>query len=241
MNPNQPDGNIMTFTSPDRELGRLYHEGGKLQFSGNASEAAKVFFDYVIKENNSFLTLVEEQNNQLHGELLAVEHDRDHWKNNHDHQVKCARVIKCRHDIPVERALLHDALLAAVPEGTQGTSEAMDVVTRLPTLEHVLEVYNAAKKLVKCKGRYHAELNYRALAETFGVSLPVTQPVTPEQTAAMQELTDISQDMGLYESTGRVVSEDTWNKLQQMIAEPAAPSEALRELMTREPKCKREC
>lgn len=30
-------------------------------------------------------------------------------------------------------------------------------------------VYAAAQKLVKCKGRYHAELNYKALAELFGV------------------------------------------------------------------------
>ncbi|EEN6524061.1 ead/Ea22-like family protein [Salmonella enterica] len=30
----------------------------------------------------------------------------------------------------------------------------------------------AAEKLVRCKGRYHSELNYRALAKLFGVNTP---------------------------------------------------------------------
>lgn len=33
----------------------------------------------------------------------------------------------------------------------------------LAKLEWLLEVGNAAKKLIECKGRYHAELNYQAL------------------------------------------------------------------------------
>ena len=34
------------------------------------------------------------------------------------------------------------------------------------------DIARAAEKLVKCKGRYHAELNYKALAELFGVTVP---------------------------------------------------------------------
>lgn len=38
-------------------------------------------------------------------------------------------------------------------------------------------VSDAAEKLVRCKGRYHSELNYRALAGLFGVSVPHLPPM----------------------------------------------------------------
>ncbi|YCI31039.1 hypothetical protein M1E08_09505 [Erwinia sp. PK3-005] len=52
----------------------------------------------------------------------------------------------------------------------------------------------AAEKLIRCKGRYHAEQNYRALAALFGVTTPdITPPVdstafvdtTPQQVEAL--------------------------------------------------------
>ena len=38
----------------------------------------------------------------------------------------------------------------------------------------------AAEKLVRCKGRYHSEQNYRALAELFGVKTPDLPPLETE-------------------------------------------------------------
>lgn len=38
----------------------------------------------------------------------------------------------------------------------------------------------AAEKLVRCKGRYHSELNYRALAALFGVTTPNLPPLEHE-------------------------------------------------------------
>ncbi|EDQ7908559.1 ead/Ea22-like family protein [Salmonella enterica] len=38
----------------------------------------------------------------------------------------------------------------------------------------------AAEKLVRCKGRYHSELNYRALAKLFGVITPDLPPLEYE-------------------------------------------------------------
>lgn len=38
----------------------------------------------------------------------------------------------------------------------------------------------AAEKLVRCKGRYHSELNYRALAKLFGVITPDLPPLEHE-------------------------------------------------------------
>jgi hypothetical protein len=175
---------------------------------------------------------VEEQNNQLHAELLTMEHDRDHWKANHDHQVECAHVLKSRKDMPVDRVILHQALLALTPEGRSEAQRAMDVVTSVPRLEHVLDVYAAAEKLVKCKGRYHAELNYKALAALFGVEVPQPVKPTPQQLAAMQELTDLQQQM---EVNLQQLSPEAFDQIQKLIEEPPAPSEQLRALMTRQP------
>ncbi|MDW2636322.1 ead/Ea22-like family protein [Citrobacter portucalensis] len=42
------------------------------------------------------------------------------------------------------------------------------------------EIVAAAEKLVRCKGRYHSELNYRALAKLFGVTMPDLPPLEHE-------------------------------------------------------------
>lgn len=41
-------------------------------------------------------------------------------------------------------------------------------------------IVTAAEKLVRCKGRYHSELNYRALAKLFGVITPDLPPLEHE-------------------------------------------------------------
>ncbi|EBP3237032.1 ead/Ea22-like family protein [Salmonella enterica] len=55
----------------------------------------------------------------------------------------------------------------------------------------------AAEKLVRCKGRYHSELNYRALAKLFGVITPDLPPLVHENVhyadAADVEITALRQ------------------------------------------------
>ncbi|EFQ1940311.1 ead/Ea22-like family protein [Salmonella enterica] len=55
----------------------------------------------------------------------------------------------------------------------------------------------AAEKLVRCKGRYHSELNYRALAKFFGVITPDLPPLVHENVhyadAAEVEITALRQ------------------------------------------------
>lgn len=53
--------------------------------------------------------------------------------------------------------------------------EAKDA--QIAELEHVK---GAAEKLVRCKGRYHSEQNYRALAALFGVKTPDLPPLPGE-------------------------------------------------------------
>lgn len=55
----------------------------------------------------------------------------------------------------------------------------------------------AAEKLVRCKGRYHSELNYRVLAKLFGVITPDLPPLVHENVhyadAAEVEITALRQ------------------------------------------------
>ena len=46
----------------------------------------------------------------------------------------------------------------------------------------------AAEKLVRCKGRYHSEQNYRALATLFGVTAPDLPPIDGDSEAVIAEL-----------------------------------------------------
>lgn len=47
-------------------------------------------------------------------------------------------------------------------------------------LEKAQIINAAAEKLVRCKGRYHSEQNYRALAALFGVTTPDLPPLEHE-------------------------------------------------------------
>ncbi|HFZ8365441.1 TPA: ead/Ea22-like family protein [Salmonella enterica subsp. enterica serovar Typhimurium] len=62
----------------------------------------------------------------------------------------------------------------------------------------------AAEKLVRCKGRYHSELNYRALAKLFGVITPDLPPLEHENVhyadAAEVEITALRQHIAELEA-----------------------------------------
>lgn len=47
-------------------------------------------------------------------------------------------------------------------------------------IDDIEPIRAAAEKLVRCKGRYHSELNYRALAALFGVTTPDLPPLEHE-------------------------------------------------------------
>ncbi len=54
-------------------------------------------------------------------------------------------------------------------------------------LEKAQTIRAAAEKLVRCKGRYHSEQNYRALAALFGVNTPDLPPLDGEPRAVTVE------------------------------------------------------
>ncbi|EAQ6127336.1 hypothetical protein AXA88_01735 [Salmonella enterica] len=76
-----------------------------------------------------------------------------------------------------------------------------DARGKLEAAEHRIAeqsaIVAAAEKLVRCKGRYHSELNYRALAKLFGVITPDLPPLEHENVhyadAAEVEITALRQ------------------------------------------------
>ncbi|MGR5949930.1 ead/Ea22-like family protein [Raoultella planticola] len=56
----------------------------------------------------------------------------------------------------------------------------VNVLALVEALEKAQSINSAAEKLVRCKGRYHSEQNYRALAALFGVTTPDLPPLDSE-------------------------------------------------------------
>lgn len=56
----------------------------------------------------------------------------------------------------------------------------LDFVALVEVLEKAHDINAAAEKLVLCKGRYHSEQNYRALAALFGATTPDLPPLDEE-------------------------------------------------------------
>lgn len=62
-----------------------------------------------------------------------------------------------------------------------------DLKELVEALEKAQAINAAAEKLVRCKGRYHSEQNYRALAALFGVNTPDLPPLDDESHAVTVE------------------------------------------------------
>ncbi|UYY75204.1 ead/Ea22-like family protein [Klebsiella michiganensis] len=71
-------------------------------------------------------------------------------------------------------------------------------------IDDIEPIRAAAEKLVRCKGRYHSEQNYRALAALFGVTTPDLPPIEHENVhyadAAEMEIAALRQRIAELES-----------------------------------------
>ncbi|MCS6647266.1 ead/Ea22-like family protein [Klebsiella pneumoniae subsp. pneumoniae] len=102
-----------------------------------------------------------------------------------------------------------DADIADLGSGEQPAVMAWNYQqARIDVLVEVLEkaqtINAAAEKLVRCKGRYHSEQNYRALAALFGVKTPDLPPLEHENVhyadAAEMEIAALRQRIAELES-----------------------------------------
>ncbi len=81
---------------------------------------------------------------------------------------------------------------------------AQESFERQQYISEVEPIRAAAEKLVRCKGRYHSEQNYRALAALFGVNTPDLPPLEHENVhyadAAEMEIAALRQRIAELES-----------------------------------------
>lgn len=68
-----------------------------------------------------------------------------------------------------------------------------DLKELVEALEKAQTINAAAEKLVRCKGRYHSEQNYRELAALFGVKTPDLPPLDSESRTVTVKLPDLRQ------------------------------------------------
>ncbi|EPD8735272.1 ead/Ea22-like family protein [Escherichia coli] len=76
-------------------------------------------------------------------------------------------------------------------------------------------IKSAAEKLVRCKGRYHSEQNYRALAALFGVTVPDLPPLEAESVSQTYKLNELSGNSpvtpdGWISCSERMPPQDDW-------------------------------
>ncbi|HIE9390547.1 TPA: ead/Ea22-like family protein [Klebsiella pneumoniae] len=114
-----------------------------------------------------------------------------------------------------------DALGSAVCEATSGynaipkyqridnldfiaLANPANILALVEVLKKAQAIKAAAEKLVRCKGRYHSEQNYRALAALFGVTTPDLPPLEHENVhyadAAEMEIAALRQRIAELES-----------------------------------------
>ncbi|HGP1071261.1 TPA: ead/Ea22-like family protein [Klebsiella pneumoniae] len=81
---------------------------------------------------------------------------------------------------------------------------AQESFERQQLISELEPIRAAAEKLVRCKGRYHSEQNYRALAALFGVNTPDLPPLEHENVhhadAAEMEIKALRQRIAELES-----------------------------------------
>lgn len=98
-----------------------------------------------------------------------------------------------------------------------------DLKELVEALEKAQTINAAAEKLVRCKGRYHSEQNYRALAALFGVNTPDLPPLEHENVhhadAAEMEIAALRQRIAELES--RTVKLPKLKMLEDYLAEVA--------------------
>ncbi|HFT2748702.1 ead/Ea22-like family protein [Klebsiella quasipneumoniae] len=119
------------------------------------------------------------------------------------------------------------------PAETMGLVEALESEKRIcatwrktakstgEKLEKAQTINAAAEKLVRCKGRYHSEQNYRSLAALFGVNIPDLPPLEHENVhyadAAEMEIEALRQRIAeLEESNAQVIqSRDHYKRMTE--------------------------
>ena len=143
---------------------------------------------------------------------------------NHDEIMVCEHISKRRpHDAefialanPANVLALVEELEKAQQYAKERDEENQDLMLTIGRFrvesEGLESIRAAAEKLVRGKGRYHSEQNYRALAALFGVTTPDLPPLDSESSAVTVKLTDINEFLA-------EVHDKTLNRAFRLLAE----------------------
>ncbi|EOY4404072.1 ead/Ea22-like family protein [Klebsiella michiganensis] len=99
---------------------------------------------------------------------------------------------------------------------------AQESCERHQLISELVPIRAAAEKLVRCKGRYHSEQNYRALAALFGVKTPDLPPLEHENVhyadAAEMEIEALRQRIAELESRTVKLPDDAEHDIMAPVA-----------------------
>lgn len=134
----------------------------------------------------------------------------------HDEIMVCEHISKERPHDAMFIALANPANVLALVEALEKAQRyieelrewnaglAQESCERQQLISELEPISAAAEKLVRCKGRYHSEQNYRALAALFGVTTPDLPPLEHENVhyadAAEMEIAALRQRIAELES-----------------------------------------
>ncbi|EBI8700563.1 hypothetical protein DMZ99_17415 [Salmonella enterica subsp. enterica serovar Gatuni] len=107
--------------------------------------------------------------------ITALLDELEHYKSREERVTKLVLDNSTSWDALYEKLEAAEKRIAEQREYYEGV--IADGGKRIAELE---EIKSAAEKLVRCKGRYHSEQNYRALAELFGVTVPDLPPLSED-------------------------------------------------------------
>lgn len=159
-------------------------------------------YESIVKDPANVLALVEA--------LEKAQQERDNWRTSFDNERFRADKLKAHIDeMTEERTASINELSRIIQKEVKAKREAEKRIAEMEPINA------AAEKLVRCKGRYHSEQNYRALAALFGVTTPDLRPLEHENVhyadAAEMEIAALRQRIaGLEESHAQPAVSKPW-------------------------------
>uniref|UniRef100_UPI0035E409FD hypothetical protein n=1 Tax=Atlantibacter hermannii TaxID=565 RepID=UPI0035E409FD len=134
------------------------------------------------------MTMTAEQRAQLRE--VAERAASDDWGYDHDEfceSLTPGMILALLDEL--ERKETEIIRLSQKSENDPRIHEIVDLKERIAERE---AISSAAEKLVRCKGRYHSEQNYRTLAALFGVTTPDLPPLESEARTVTVKLPPVS-------------------------------------------------
>ncbi|EDV2764718.1 ead/Ea22-like family protein [Salmonella enterica subsp. enterica] len=177
--------------------------------------AAEALLDELDKKQQ-YIKLRDQENEDIALTVGKLRVELEHYKSREERVTKLVLDNSTSWDALYKKLEAAERRIAELEKGHQEAAKQINSWRRLAkqniaergkdiseleaALQRIAEqsaIVAAAEKLVRCKGRYHSELNYRALAKLFGVVTPDLPPLEHENVhyanAAEVEITALRQ------------------------------------------------